>query len=168
MKKLILLFCTLFAFTPAVRAQVHLIANSSISGTYEDFASPTAGLLENGVPGNRLGGIGSGFAYAGGTTFLALPDRGPNAQPYNSAIDHPASSIARFHTFNMSLSQSDPGSSLPFTLPPMLTRTTLLSSPTRLVYGTGSGLGNKNDGTPLGSGAPALNNLNHTNYFTGR
>jgi hypothetical protein len=167
-KKAILLACILFAITPAVFGQVHLIANSSISGTYEDFASSTAGPLENGVPGNRLGGIGSGFAYAGGTTFLALPDRGPNAKPFNSAIDDTASYIARFQTFNMSLSPSDPGSSLPFTLTPMLTRTTLLSSPTPLVYGTGAGLGNRIDGSPLGSGAPALNNVNHTHYFTGR
>jgi hypothetical protein len=168
MKKAILLFCTVFAITPALRGQVHLIANGTISGTYEDFASSTAGQLENGVPGNRLGGIGSGFAYAGGTTFLALPDRGPNAQPYNSSIDDTASYIVRFHTFNMSLSPSDPGSSLPFTLTPMLIRTTLLSSPTPLVYGTGVGLGNRIDGSPLGSGAPALNNVNHTYYFTGR
>jgi len=167
-KKAILLCCTLFAITPALHGQVHLIANSTISGTYEDFASSTSGLLENGVPGNRLGGIGSGFAYAGGTTFLALPDRGPNAQPYNGSIDDTVSYIARFHTFNMSLSPSDPGSSLPFTLTPMLIRTTLLSSPTPLVYGTGVGLGNRIDGSPLGSGAPALNNLNHTHYFTGR
>jgi len=167
-KRAIPLFCTLFAITPALNGQVRLIANSTISGTYEDFASPTAGLLENGVQGNRLGGTGSGFAYAGGTTFLALPDRGPNAKPYNSAIDDTVSYIARFHTFNMSLSPSDPGSGLPFTLTPMLTRTTLLWSPTRLVYGTGVGLGNKIDGSPLGSGAPSLNNVNNANYFTGR
>src|SRR5262249_49459702 len=98
MKKLILLFCTLFALTPPVRAQVHLIVTSTTISTYEDFASSTAGLLENGVAGSRLGGIGSGFAYAGGTTFLALPDRGPNAKSYNSAIDDTASYIARFHT----------------------------------------------------------------------
>lgn len=167
-KRAILLCCTLFAITPALRGQVHLIANSTISGTYEDFATSTAGPLENGVPGNRLGGIGSGFAYAGGTTFLAMPDRGPNAKPFNSAIDDTVSYIGRFQTFNMSLSPSDPGSSLPFTLTPMLIGTTLLSSPTRLVYGTGVGLGDKIDGSPLGSGAPALNNVNHTNYFTGR
>jgi hypothetical protein len=31
--------------------QPTLIAISSISGQYEDFATQTAGLLENGVPG---------------------------------------------------------------------------------------------------------------------
>src|SRR6476659_7646696 len=67
---------------PAARA-VDLIAIGSISGAYEDFAVETAAPLESGAPGNRLGGIGSGLAYAGGSTFLALPDRGPNASPYN-------------------------------------------------------------------------------------
>jgi hypothetical protein len=38
-----------------------------------------------------------------------------------------------------------------------------------LVYGSGAGLGFQIDGfTPLGSGAPALNSVNHTHYFTGR
>jgi hypothetical protein len=38
-----------------------------------------------------------------------------------------------------------------------------------LVYGDGAGLGYQVDGvTPLGSGAPALNAVNHTHYFTGR
>ena len=141
-----------------------------MSGTYEDFATETAGPLENGVPGNRLGGIGSGLAYAGGTTFLALPDRGPNANPYNPLVDDTVSYIARFHTFNLSLAGSfDPSSGLPFTLTPMLTDTTLLSSPSPLFYGSGEGLGTQIDGvTPLGSGAPALNDVAHTHYFTGR
>ena len=43
----------------------------------------------------------------------------------------------------------------------MLLDTTLLSSPLPLVYGTGVGLN-------LGSGEPALNKVNHTNYFSGR
>jgi hypothetical protein len=64
----------------AAHADPTLIAIGSISGTYEDFASETAAPLENGVPGNRLGGMGSAIAYAGGNTFLALPDRGPNAK----------------------------------------------------------------------------------------
>src|SRR5262245_59586506 len=53
----------------AVHAEPKLIAIGSISGTYEDFAVETAAPLENGVPGNRLGGMGSGLAYAGGNTF---------------------------------------------------------------------------------------------------
>jgi len=147
-------------FAPAAYA-TDLIAIGTVSGAYEDFAAQTSAPLENGIPGNRLGGVGSGLAYAGGTTFIALPDRGPNANPYDSLVDDTVSYIARFQTFNLSLSPSDPGSSLPFTLTPMLTGTTLLSSYTPLFYGTGSGLG-------LGFGAPALNAVDHTFYFTGR
>jgi hypothetical protein len=145
----------------AAHAAADLIAAGSVSGTYEDFATETAAPLENGIPGNRLGGMGSGLAYAGGNTFLALPDRGPNAKAYNSAVDDTASYIARFQTLNLSLAPSDPGSPLPFTLTPMLVDTTLLSSESPLVYGTGAGVG-------LGSGAPALNAVDRTHYFTGR
>ena len=171
MKKALLIHGTaisLFLSSPAY-ASVDLIAIGSISGAYEDLASATAAPLENGLPGNRLGGIGSGLAYAGGNTFLALPDRGPNAKPYNSLVDDTVSYIPRFHTLTLSLAPSDAGSPLPFTLTPTLRKTTLLSSPSPLVYGTGAGLGNRIDGiTPIGSGAPALNALNHTNYFSGR
>jgi hypothetical protein len=153
----------------AAHAGVDLIAIGTIDGAYEDLSAQTAAPLENGVPGNRLGGIGSGLAYAGGTTFLALPDRGPNANSYNGLVDDTVSYIDRFQTINLSLAPSDPGSALPFTLTPTLRATTLLSSPTPLVYGSGAGLGYQADGvTPLGSGAPALNAVNHTHYFTGR
>lgn len=149
---------------------IDLIAIGTIPGTYEDFAMETAGPLENGVPGNRLGGIGSGLAYAGGTTFLALPDRGPNANPYNPLIDDTVSYICRFQTLNLSLAPSaDPATGLPFTLTPMLMGTTLLSSPSPLFYSSGAGLGFESDGvTLLRSGAPELNEINHTHYFTGR
>src|SRR5262245_10983519 len=132
-------------FATIACAAPDLIAVGSVSGTYEDFATETASLLENGILGNRLGGMGSGLAYAGGNTFLALPDRGPNAKPYNSAVDDTPSYTARFHTLNLSLAPSDAGSPLPFTLTPMLVNTTLLSSKTPLVYGPGAGVG-------LGSG----------------
>jgi hypothetical protein len=159
---------SLFLVSPAY-ASVDLISIGSISGSYEDLASATAAPLENGIPGNRLGGLGSGLAYAGGNTFLALPDRGPNAKPYNTLVDDTVSYIPRFHTFTLSLAPSDAGSPLPFTLTPTLRKTTLLSSGSPLVYGTGAGLGNQIDGiTPIGSGAPALNTVNHTHYFTGR
>ena len=144
----------------AARADVELIAVGSISGMYEDLAHKTSKPLENGGPGDRLGGIGSGLAYAGGTTFLALPDRGPNAVPFNSAIDDTASYIERFHTLDLSLLQSDAGSALPFTLTPTVRSTTLLFSLTPLVYGTGAGLN-------VGSGRPAINSW-FQNYFTGR
>ena len=75
-------------------------------------------------------------------------------------MDDTVSYINRFHTFHLSLSPSDPGSVLPFTLTPMLVGTTLLSSQTPLVYGAGCGV--------AGSGVPALNAVDHTHYFTGR
>ena len=146
---------------PGAHAAVELIAVGTISGTYQDLSTATAPALENGVAGNRLGGIGSAIAYAGGTTFLMLPDRGPNAVPFDSAIDDTASWINRFQTFNLALAPSDAGSSLPFVLTPTLRATTLLSSPTPLFYGSGNGLG-------VPSGRPALNSELHTNFFTGR
>jgi len=140
--------------------QPTLIAISSISGQYEDFATETAGLLENGVPGNRFGGLGSGLTWIGGNRFLALPDRGPNAVSFNPCTDDTVAYINRFHTMHMTLAPADPGSPLPYVLTPMLVHTTLLHSRTPLVYGAGCG--------SVGPGAPALNNANHTHYFTGR
>jgi hypothetical protein len=152
---------TSFLFPPVgFAAEPVLIAVGTIGGAYEDFAIDTAAPLENGIAGNRLGGLGSGLAYAGGDIFIGLPDRGPNAQPYNTLVDNTASYINRFHTLHLSLAPSgDP--TLPFTLTPMVVGTTLLSSFSPLVYGTGAGLG-------LGSGAPMLNQVDHTHYFSGR
>jgi hypothetical protein len=149
----------------AAQASVELVAVGSINGTYEDLSSRTAPPLENGVAGDRLGGIGSGIAYAGGTTFLALPDRGPNAVSFNSAVDDTVSYIPRFQSFNLSLAPNPDydaatASSLPLVLTPTLRNTTLLSSPTPLIYGNGAAVG-------LGSGAPALNSR-RTFYFSGR
>ena len=63
-----LLMATAIA-APLMSAQAanQLIATSGTPGTYSDLSSDTAGTLENGVPGNRLGGIGSSITYAGGT-----------------------------------------------------------------------------------------------------
>jgi hypothetical protein len=138
----------------------------SSAGSFADL-SGLVGPLENGLPGNLLGGLGSGLAYAGGNTFLAVPDRGPNATPYNPAVDDTVSYINRFQTVDMVLTPSVPNSAQPFTLTPTLTQTTLLSSPTPLVYGSGAGLGNTIGGTPIGSGAPPQNTPT-TFYFTGR
>src|SRR5215510_8816146 len=145
-----------------------IIAIGSIDGSYEDFATRTAAPLENHLPGNRLGGIGSGLTWIGGDFFLGLPDRWPKANYYNDclasdgkdALDNTTSYINRFHTFHLSLAPSDPGSKLPFTLTPMLVKTTLLSSRTPLVYGNGCG--------DAHSGVPALNAIDHTYYFSGR
>ena len=96
--------------------------------------------LENGVRANELGGIGSAITYAGGNTFLALPDRGPNAGPYDSNIDDTVSYINRFHTIAMDLSPNHSGTGLPFNLTPTLRATTLLWNLTPLVYGAEAAL----------------------------
>lgn len=142
-----------------------LLASGTLGGTSD--LSGLTGTLENGLAANVLGGLGSGLAYAGAGTFLAIPDRGPNATAYNSAVDDTSSYISRFHTLTFSLTPNA-GGGLPYTLTPTLRSTTLLSSPTALTYGTGAGLGNKIDGTtPIGSGAPAENAAGKY-YFSGR
>lgn len=155
------LFLASLSTTSAVHAAPELIAIGTINGAYEDFALRTSGALENKIPGNRLGGIGSGLAYAGGNTFIALPDRGPNANEYNASVDDTVSYINRFHTLSLTLAKSDEDSALPFTLTPMLIETTLLSSKTPLYYSSGTAYG-------LASGIPALNQKKRTYYFTGR
>ncbi|SAK87794.1 hypothetical protein AWB75_05988 [Caballeronia catudaia] len=107
-------------------ASVDLIAIGQLSGNGADRSDATAAPLENGAPGNLLGGLGSGLAYAGCDTFLAVPDRGPNAIAYNKAIDDTASYINRFQTLNLRLEAGGKGDALPYTLNPTLADTTLL------------------------------------------
>src|SRR5262249_47907779 len=116
----------------AITPQPDLIAVGTIPGNYEDFALQTAAPLENALPGSMLVGRASGLAEARNHTFIAIPDRGPNAAAYNAAVDDTASYIPRFETLHMSLAPSG-SPTLPFTLTPMLTDTTLLSSESRLV-----------------------------------
>ncbi|MDB5800411.1 MAG: sorting protein [Rhodocyclales bacterium] len=159
-KKAIPFFLASLFAVPA-GATVDLLAVGSLSGRAYDLSTQTSGALENGVAGNLLGGLGSGLAWAGGNTFISTPDRGPNAKSYNSFIDDTTSYITRFQTLSLALSANAPGSSYAYSLTPSLTATTLLSSATPLTYGNGAGLG-------VGSGAPALNAMNGTQYFTGR
>lgn len=87
--------CTRFALFAALGlamagpafAGVDLIATDQLDGHGGALAYRTSGPLENNVPGNVLGGLGSGLAYAGCNTFLALPDRGPNAVAYDALAD---------------------------------------------------------------------------------
>jgi len=142
----------------AAQAQIDLIAIGQIDGNYQDLSTRTAAPLENGVAGNRLGGIGSGLAYAGGNIFLGLPDRGPNAVAYNANVDDTTSYIPRFQTLHLSLAPNPDYTvgtvgSLPYILSPALSATTLLSSGLPLVYATG--------------GAPGLNSPTQF-YFSGR
>jgi len=150
------------ASSSALHAQPSLIAKGlltgSRAGSYTDL-SGLKGNLENGVPASLLGGLGSGLAHVSGDTFLALPDRGPNAVSFDANIDDTVSYINRFHTVKMNL-KPNKGAGLPFTIEPELESTTLLSSLTPLVYGSGAGLG-------VGKGAPKQNNL-FFHFFTGR
>ena len=151
------------AATTSLTAQVTLVAKGTLTGSRAGAYTDLSGLtepLENGVLNNLLGGLGSGLAHVSGDTFVAVPDRGPNAVSYDAAIDDTASYINRFHTVRMNLRASAEGSALPYTIVPELTATTLLSSLTPLVYGTGSGLG-------VGSGRPKENGFLRS-YFTGR
>ena len=82
-------------------AAINLIAIGTLPGT----ASDDSGLgytLENGTRADLFGGIGSGLAWAGGSTFLALPDRGPNAVAWNESVDNTTSYVPRFHTLTSS------------------------------------------------------------------
>ena len=63
----------LAALVPAAHAGVELIAVGQLSGAGSDLSGLSA-PLENGVPGDVLGGLGSGLAWAGGNVFLSLPD----------------------------------------------------------------------------------------------
>lgn len=151
MKKLLipLLLTSLFTAQSA-NAAITLIAKGSLSGSLSDLSGLSA-TLENGVAGNLLGGMGSGLAWAGGNTFLALPDRGPNATAWNSSVDDTSSYVARFQTMTLALTAGG-GGSLPYSLTPTLTGTTLLYSDTPLNYGAVT---------------PAINSANKF-YFSGR
>jgi hypothetical protein len=155
--------CVVFAAGRSPAQTLPLLAVGTLDQSRDGAWADVSGLtytLENGVPANLLGGFGSAIAYASGNTFLALPDRGPNAVEYDDAIDNTASYVNRFHTVHMRLEPNTTGSGLPFNLTPELRATTLLWSATPLVYGTGDGLG-------VGSGVPPINTrLRH--YFTGR
>ena len=134
-----------------------LLGIGSFSGS-SDLAG-LSGTLENGLSPNTLGGMGSGFTYAGGNTYLALPDRGPNATSYaaGTPVDQTVSYIPRFQTMSMTLTARTSG--LAFDVTPQLTNTTLFSSTTPLAYSAGS--------ASLPSGAPSNNDANSF-YFSGR
>ena len=155
------------AQTPAP-PQPKLIAIGELAQTDAGNLVDLSGLtntLENGDSANILGGLGSSLAWASGNTFLALPDRGPNAVNFanvneGTAIDNTVTFIPRFHTITMDLQENKrPG--LPFTLVPRLRSTTLLYSEDPLVYGAAVPL------LGLPSGVPPQN-TDKKHFFTGR
>lgn len=157
-KMLFLALAAAFA-APSAHATVDLIAVGSLDGHVGDLATQTSAPLENGAAGNLFGGIGSGIAYAGCNTLVAVPDRGPNAIPYDTPVSDTTSYINRFHTLSFELAAGT--QTLPFDMNLTLTATTLLRTAQPLVYGDGALAG-------LPGGAPALNGTDHTNYFSGR
>ncbi len=160
-KLLTIMIATAIAQMSSAQATPTLLAIGSLSGT-SDLSGLTgpANALESGASGDILGGLGSGLAWAGGNTFLALPDRGPNATAYTggSVVDNTQSYISRFQTLTLNLTASGSATGLPFNLSPTLTSTTLLYSPTALTYGTTAGL------------PSAIPNVNTSSkfFFTGR
>lgn len=141
---------------------VDLIAIGTLGAGTDDRARPTtaSGVLENGASSRLLGGLGSGLAYAGDDTFLGLPDRGPNAVPYNAAVDETTSYVPRVHTLRLRLRPAIAGAPLPYDLSASLEDTTLLFSRAPLFYSTGTAAG-------LPAGAPTINSR-HAHYFSGR
>src|SRR5262245_15064079 len=112
-----------FSLASQLGAEVTLLAIGSLTKTPPGGSVDLSGLtyqLENGNPANVLGGLGSGLTWAGNNSFLALPDRGPNATPFNSAINDTTSYINRFHTITMELNSSPNAAGLPFSLTPRL------------------------------------------------
>src|SRR3954471_14339733 len=99
-------------------AQVPLIAKGTLTGSSAGSYADLSGLqgnLENGAPANLLGGLGSGMAFVSGNEFLVLPDRGPNAITFDTAVDNTVSYINRFHTVRMNLRPAS-GGTLPYTI----------------------------------------------------
>lgn len=146
------------ALANPAQATVTMIAtgNLNLPADLSGLSAP----LENGVAGNALGGLGSGLAWAGGNTFLGLPDRGPNATVYanGAAVDQTTSYIDRFQTLTLNLLQSSNNGTYSYGLSTSLTNTTLLYSTTPLNYGS----------TAMLSSAVPAQNSNDKYYFTGR
>ena len=156
------LVLSVFLWSSVAAAQIRLIGigtlDHSAKGANVDLF-PDSTPLENSLAANGLGGLGSGLAYAGGDTFLALPDRGPNASPYKNAVDDTTSFVARFQTLLIKLSEQPDGLNLPIAVSVELTATTPLFSAKPLTYAKASqGL---RDGTPRSNGHSKY-------YFTGR
>lgn len=158
MKKIPAISLVLTVLSTAAHADISLIATGQIDASVRDLSARTSTALESGEPGNLQGGMSSGLTYAGGNTYLCIPDRGPNASTYNADIDNTTSYIPRFHSVQIDTIANpdyDPmvTGSLPFLMNLHTTSTTLLSTKNPLFYAAG--------------GAPALNSKGK-NYFSGR
>ena len=124
---LIALALVLFVAPRSQSQTLPLVATGTLDKTRGGNNADLSGLhytLENGVPANSLGGFGSAITYASGNTFLALPDRGPNAVTFDALIDNTASYVNRFHTITMNLEPNKNSSGLPYLLTPEMRATT--------------------------------------------
>ncbi|WP_153160088.1 esterase-like activity of phytase family protein [Zoogloea sp. 1C4] len=148
-KRLLAVVVPALLATPAAHAGVSLIGIGQLAGS---DLSGLSGTLENGAAANILGGMGSAIAWAGGDTFYATPDRGPNASSWNAAVDETTSWIPRYQTVSLGLASASFTTGAVATLSPSLTATTLLSSTSALNYGS----------------APVLTGSSGQHYFTGR
>jgi len=85
-------------------AAVTYIGDTYIPGNGVDSSGLPATILEDGVsPENALNGFGSGLTWAGGNSFYALCDRGPNKVVYNASVDNTTSFPNRFQHFSITL-----------------------------------------------------------------
>ena len=100
-KRLLAVLVPAILASTAAHAGIALIGKGTLSGA--DLSGLT-NTLENGVAANILGGMGSGIAWAGGSTFLLTPDRGPNASAWNAAVVNTTSWIPRYQTVDLGLS----------------------------------------------------------------
>jgi hypothetical protein len=85
-------------------AAVTYVGDTYIPGNGVDSSGLPATILEDGVsPENALNGFGSGLSFAGGNSFYALCDRGPNKVVYNASVDNTTSFPNRFQHFTITL-----------------------------------------------------------------
>ena len=122
-------------------AAVSYVGDAIIPGNGTDLSGLPSTILEDGVsPLNALNGFGSGLAYAGGNTFYALADRGPNKVAYSggTAVDNTTSYPNRYQQFSISFtpvgSPDGNGHYASYTVAATNTATTLLKNAQGVQY----------------------------------
>jgi hypothetical protein len=166
MKKSIAIPFALSLLAVAVNASAAptLVAVGTMDANVRDLSTRTSAPLDSGETANLLAGLSSGLAYAGGNTFLCLPDRGPNTTTYLPEADSTTTYIPRVHSIQIDTNPNlayDPGTpgSLPLVMNLHATSTTLLRQNKSLAYDLAYGV----------DGIPALNLADPlSQYFTGR
>ena len=125
----------------SARADVTYIGDIFFDGTGTDMSGLGASTLEDGLsPQNGLNGFGSGLAYAGGNTFYALGDRGPNKVTYNNGtlVDNTTTYDNRYQQFQITAtpvgSLNAQGHYNSYTISANLTGTTLLKNSQNAQY----------------------------------